>query len=688
MSEVKIKYLVGEDNIIKLDVLINENDKKDLQKYSCMIVNCSICSEYKYNDIKIENSETIENSNYIDIFIDERYQYGKIYILYYNNDHSKFYIGQTIQKKLSFRFSSHKNKAETEYTLIAKNLRELGKHNFSIKLLENYSCNNKVELSIREEYWIQRFKPTFNVATAKIKHHNITSYAQGKIYKLYYKYNSQIFYIGSTKLELIDRYNNHKRKVNELSKSLLYKTMYKLGVDNFIIEIIEEYPCTNYIQLLAREQYWIQKLQPSLNTAVASLLTCEEAALYKSGIKPSKERISCKCGLKIRRGDMDKHNQSYIHKIFTDDQSLISSMNNDIIKCICGRDIDKYNYSRHLTGLLHINIMKIRDIKTSLLYLSDIDIDEIRSQFPASDIDNENKISCACGMHLAKIHSGDDMKEHMQNSNIHNKFMQFIKPYLDKIDLTKYEKKEYKIPELNYSSDDKITCAKCGFRLSVKHYIKHISTNLHTALIPHMELTTIIKQIGSDIFKQLNIPIYTNTYTDKNYTCICGTFLSLPLKGSTISNHNDTIIHKQYVDCIKSVSEKHINGINTMIKYPTYENIQIINSTQCIMCQCGLIVSCSTYNGHFISEIHKNLLKCFNIKKRLYSLPESITKQIDQYKSKKKITLNSKKTYFKCICESMIITNNFKYSTVRAHLESALHITYLKQAELILSKYK
>jgi hypothetical protein len=74
-------------------------------------------------------------------------------------------------------------------------------------------------------------------------------YSNGKIYKLVSDFTDKI-YIGSTCLPLHKRKYKHSTISNKLSSTKI--TL--LG--KFDIILIEEYPCENKNQLLARERYW------------------------------------------------------------------------------------------------------------------------------------------------------------------------------------------------------------------------------------------------------------------------------------------------------------------------------------------------------------------------------------------------------------------------------------------------
>lgn len=82
------------------------------------------------------------------------YENGKIYKII-NDATDKIYIGSTIQP-LSKRLSQHKHKK----SCCSRELLELG--NCKIILIENFKCDNKEQLTAREQYWIDNSSNCIN----------------------------------------------------------------------------------------------------------------------------------------------------------------------------------------------------------------------------------------------------------------------------------------------------------------------------------------------------------------------------------------------------------------------------------------------------------------------------------------------------------------------------------------------
>ena len=94
-------------------------------------------------------------------------------------------------------------------------------------------------------------------------------YQHGKIYKVLNNVDDDC-YVGSTTQPLSKRMASHRKCMNCVAKRdrILYTKMRDLGVGNFYIELIEEYPCDNVEQLRKREGYFIRELG-TLNHVVA-----------------------------------------------------------------------------------------------------------------------------------------------------------------------------------------------------------------------------------------------------------------------------------------------------------------------------------------------------------------------------------------------------------------------------------
>lgn len=85
-------------------------------------------------------------------------------------------------------------------------------------------------------------------------------YQFGKIYALRSTATLE-FYVGSTKQTPYARWRTGWPWLDEIFR--------RTGTDTWRMEIIERWPCGSRNELLSREQYWIDLLQPTLNSQPA-----------------------------------------------------------------------------------------------------------------------------------------------------------------------------------------------------------------------------------------------------------------------------------------------------------------------------------------------------------------------------------------------------------------------------------
>jgi len=157
-------------------------------------------------------------------------------------------------------------------------------------------------------------------------------YQRGKVYQIK---GGDECYIGSTTVELVERFYGHKHNYKHedrrsTSSCILFE---KYGVEKCSIELIELVQCDNKKDLLARELYWIEntvcvnKLKPNLtverrkayrhitNKAYRELhkdeLDKRSAQYRKDNVErieqKQSEKMVCECGKMVRRDYLKKH---------------------------------------------------------------------------------------------------------------------------------------------------------------------------------------------------------------------------------------------------------------------------------------------------------------------------------------------------------------------------------------------
>lgn len=120
----------------------------------------------------------------------------------------------------------------------------------------------------------------------------MVNYNYAKVYKIINSINNDV-YIGSTTYQyLCSRMNQHRmasKEINGKRESNLYKSMRELGVKNFKIELLEDVNCDNKIDLLDKEQYYIDLLKPTLNMVNSKHWTEEKIKEYKKQWRQNKQ---------------------------------------------------------------------------------------------------------------------------------------------------------------------------------------------------------------------------------------------------------------------------------------------------------------------------------------------------------------------------------------------------------------
>jgi len=107
-------------------------------------------------------------------------------------------------------------------------------------------------------------------------------YIEGIIYKVVYKYNTSLCYIGSTFKSITDRWTKHKHQYKYFKQGIyrshyrLYDLFDKYGTEDYLIFELRNYKIinidkdSNRSQLIAYEQLWINKERYNKTTLINS----------------------------------------------------------------------------------------------------------------------------------------------------------------------------------------------------------------------------------------------------------------------------------------------------------------------------------------------------------------------------------------------------------------------------------
>lgn len=218
-----------------------------------------------------------------------------IYKICCNNISIKdIYIGHTTN--FEQRKNSHKRSCEIDKknTRVYKFIRENGGwSNWSMILIENYSCNNRHEAEMRERYWIENQKATLNC------NNPITTKEEKEKQKQdWYEENKED--ILQKKKE---NYEENKEQILEKIKKYTEENKEKIK------EYQEEYQKVNKDKL--NEQ---KKIYRSEHKEEAIKAQKEWREVNKEKIKAEKSIIiNCECGNQYTFGNKHRHLQSKFH---------------------------------------------------------------------------------------------------------------------------------------------------------------------------------------------------------------------------------------------------------------------------------------------------------------------------------------------------------------------------------------
>ena len=125
-------------------------------------------------------------------------------------------------------------------------------------------------------------------------------------------------YVGSTIQTLSQRMGGHRRGythwlAGKAAACSIYHEFKKYGVEQFYIELIEDYPCEREEQLYARENFFIRQ-EDCVNKYMAIKPSGGTKLYYKNYYEDNKEKITCECGCVIVKQGFAYHIKSNKHK--------------------------------------------------------------------------------------------------------------------------------------------------------------------------------------------------------------------------------------------------------------------------------------------------------------------------------------------------------------------------------------
>ena len=201
--------------------------------------------------------------------------------------------------------------------------------------------------------------------------HIDNKYRNGIVYLLYNEEKEDDCYAGHTIWNKDRRLVRHK--FDALEKSLrddtvykryskIYKYMRQVGVDKMKIKILEETPCKNRSEILQKEQYWMDKIKPNLNSQRSYLSGKAKEEYLNSTYK-------CSCGMNVKIRSKEQHLGTLVHFNLLKEAGIIPEdtimdtqsgqyKRHRIVICQCGDRITEEHIRKHKQTKRHFDNLK------------------------------------------------------------------------------------------------------------------------------------------------------------------------------------------------------------------------------------------------------------------------------------------------------------------------------------------
>ena len=189
------------------------------------------------------------------------------------------------------------------------------------------------------------------------------AYQNSKIYKILNTVTDDV-YIGSTTQPLSKRMVDHRAscKSDKVFHLQLHKKMHEIGVENFYIELLEEYPCENVEQLRKREGERIREFS-TLNRYVAGRSEQEyreqnkekRAQTNKEWREKNHEQLLVKKKVYYDKTRDDRVATS--KRYYEEHKDEIKEKSKVKVLCVCGVECRKSDIRRHERSKRHIEFM-------------------------------------------------------------------------------------------------------------------------------------------------------------------------------------------------------------------------------------------------------------------------------------------------------------------------------------------
>ena len=157
-------------------------------------------------------------------------------------------------------------------------------------------------------------------------------YSKCKIYRIVCKdFSVPCTYVGST-TDMIRRRASHKNRCNSQSDSGHNCKIYQQirangGWDNWVMLLVEDYPCNGHEAASARERYWLEQFEADLNSNMPNRSRAEWREDHRESARDyASAKITCVCGSEHSRGNKTMHLKSKKHQKFISANNIEASI--------------------------------------------------------------------------------------------------------------------------------------------------------------------------------------------------------------------------------------------------------------------------------------------------------------------------------------------------------------------------
>ena len=273
----------------------------------------------------------------------------------------------------------------------------------------------------------------------------MSKYQFGVIYKITNTKNSEV-YVGSTTMDIEIRLVKHKcdaKKRPHISK--FYTYMNEQGIDEFDIEVVEEFPCNSKKELEKREGEIIREIG-TLNSRIAGRTNQEYRNEFKDYLREFARENKKKWRMDNREHYLEKE-KGYKKKYREKYKEQLKEKASERVECECGCSYRKSDKSQHLQSKKHLKALGLfneEEYKQSKRY------NKLQSQY-------ENQ--------KGKINK-EEMKEYKQNY------------YQNKKD------------EIRQEAKQRILC-ECGKEVCKGAYTRHLKSKFHKDYLNNINIENV-----------------------------------------------------------------------------------------------------------------------------------------------------------------------------------------------------